>query len=422
MPDTPHLPVVFGELSDTDTLTQDLHIPQAGQPAVAVTRPPAVPTFADQIMGSYEIPRLDTPQRRLSAKRSTLRGNGLLPPTINVLTQPASTVYLSTMGSDGYEAIGTTVATYETVDVQNYALTISNKMLTESRLSLDDMIIEGAYNVYATGVGNVLGPAVVENDASTATTRIRYQFVTENAPAGLTAEKLQRAMDLVERQTAASTNYITAATIGWGDTTASTSYRLSWDTGANDFFVSERMYAPFTCPTPTPEQRAATEARLAKLEVVRQTAERLWLSNLSDDQRKSYIDYGYVDVRGELGRRYRLKNYRAHNVFLLDAEGREVRKYCAYANDPGGALPLGDHLYAQMVTLRYNEREFLRKANTWDLQRNVFVGQGADADDGSIVGDHLHGRIDLIDDDISMFANELYVAVGQGRPIFGGAA
>lgn len=141
----------------------------------------------------------------------------------------------------------------------------------------------------------------------------------------------------------------------------------------------------FTAPQLTPEQQAAFEAadaaRQAKWQVVSKKAEQLWLSHLTDAQRQQWLDVGYVDVPSARGRRYRLKNQRSGNVYLLDDQGREVRKYCAYANDPGGYLPDGDHWFTQLLTLRFNERAFLAMANTWDLLTtgNPFVGQGADA-------------------------------------------
>ncbi len=134
----------------------------------------------------------------------------------------------------------------------------------------------------------------------------------------------------------------------------------------------------------TPEQyairQAAWQARAAKVEVVRQKAEQLWMAQLTADERATWMREGYVDVRSEFGRRYRIRNHQSGNVFLLDHGGQPVRKYCAYAADPGGILPAGDYWFVQLETLKYNEREFLAKANTWDLRRNgLFVGQGVDA-------------------------------------------
>lgn len=132
---------------------------------------------------------------------------------------------------------------------------------------------------------------------------------------------------------------------------------------------------------PTPAEQAASAERERKRKVATIVAEQLWLAHLSEMQRRTWDQHGYVDVLAPSGRRYRLKNYHAHNVFQVDALGRELRKYCAYANDPGGMLPLGDHLFTQMVTLQFGEREFLAKANTWDMLRegHPFVGQGVDA-------------------------------------------
>lgn len=145
--------------------------------------------------------------------------------------------------------------------------------------------------------------------------------------------------------------------------------------------------------TETPEQRASREAaervwqeehrrREAKMVVVRARADKLWLAHLTPEQRRTWLELNFVEVKAPSGTRYRIKNYRSGNVFLLDTQGREVRKYCAYANDPGGSLPNGDYWFTQMLALQFDERMFLRAANTWDMLRPgaPFVGQGVDAD------------------------------------------
>jgi hypothetical protein len=142
-----------------------------------------------------------------------------------------------------------------------------------------------------------------------------------------------------------------------------------WDFG-HDFVLS-------------PEAIKAQEAATVRQIIIRQKSEELLLANLSEAQRKTWLAENFVLVRTPIGRTYRVERGTAMNVFLTDASGtRKLRKYCAYAADPGGSLPVADQVFAQLLTLQFNEREFLRHANTWDLLNpaHTFIGQGADAD------------------------------------------
>jgi hypothetical protein len=118
-----------------------------------------------------------------------------------------------------------------------------------------------------------------------------------------------------------------------------------------------------------------------RIEVINRKAQELLLQHLSEAQRQTWLAEAYFDVVVPSGRRYRLQKGHFHNVFLLDLHGTKVREYCAYANDPGGKLPVEDNLFAQMLTLMFDENEFLAHANTWDLRsgKKEFVGQGRDA-------------------------------------------
>lgn len=209
---------------------------------------------------------------------------------------------------------------------------------------------ERAYDAYAQGTGNALGAyttgVTIGTNANIATT-ITYDYLGD-ARYGVTATQA------ADRLT--------------------TYWRHLASTGGTGGAYQDTYHE-------TPEQVAARKAREAKVAVVRERADRLFLSQLSPDQRQTWLASKYFDVVAPSGRRYRVKGPATHNnVFLVDAVGRELRRYCAYANDPGGMLPAGDQWFSQLLTLRYNEREFLRAANTWDLLRGVFVGQGADAE------------------------------------------
>jgi hypothetical protein len=162
----------------------------------------------------------------------------------------------------------------------------------------------------------------------------------------------------------------------------------------NPYFTTHWEHLP-----DTPEQAAAKAARAAKLEVVSQKAEQLLLSHLTEPQRRSWLEHKFIDVRSETGKRYRLKPGHGH-VYLLGDGDMELRRYCANGSDPGGALPDCDNIFVQMMTLKFDERAFLRVANTWrvdgvlhgaagvlqpegireTVDRWTFVGQGADAE------------------------------------------
>lgn len=258
--------------------------------------------------------------------------------------------------------------------------------------------------IHAAGLaaeGNLIllddAPVAVRSDPLSCVQRYTfYATSAANATANVTAsvhhftDAVRRATRDLETHISASlfnTTQSTAGTVSdtvnyvWPDWNATGGGQFYWRdaTGntANGSLIDFR-FNPYVEP---PEQAAARKEREAKLVVVRQRAERLFYSGLTEAQRQTWDLNGYADVLSARGRRYRIKNGRSGNVFLLDAAGREVRKYCAYANDPGGYLPDGDHWYTQMLTLKYDETTFLRAANTWDLLRNgVFVGQGVDAD------------------------------------------
>lgn len=333
------------------------------------------------------IPPVGSAARALAVVRSKTRGNGRLPPRIAVQTSEPSVRWTARVD----EPLQRTEATYQVAEVQNYEVIVSDLVIQQTPLTMDDLIIEHAYDVYAHGHGNVLGPCIVTRNDATHDTTLTYQFVQENAENGLTAARLQEAMRAATtsiQRTVDGMVYLQRAT-----TAASTALHNFTDT-AGEWIPLTAAGSSITLtytgvisdePRWTPEQMAARKAaaaeRQVKMEVVRQTAERLLLAYLNDVQRQTWKNHGYIDVLSQFGRRYRLKNFNAHNVTLLNADGRETRKYCAFANDPGGTLPLGDHIVTQMMTLQFNELEFLRKANTWDLvqPKHPFIGQGADA-------------------------------------------
>lgn len=251
---------------------------------------------------------------------------------------------------------------------------------------------------------------------------------TLNTAITFDAQQIQGAMAQLQQaftgmQTAASN---AATVISNGINTAANNIYFHWDEGTGSptyyapslatsgnlggYITANYLFNGVTQVTETPEARASREAaervwreeaakREAKRVVVRQRADKLWLSHLTDEQRKTWLASKFVEVRSASGRRYRIKDDTYGNVYLLDQFGREARRYCAYANDPGGMMPRGDLLFAQLLMLQYDELTFLRTANTWGHKHEstpanyrvaglpadghadwLFVGQGVDAD------------------------------------------
>lgn len=284
-----------------------------------------------------------------------------------------------------------TSASVVDVPIEWYEIDISDQLACEHVAGAVDhrqYLIDRATQQVERAIGDriMVGDPVSSRNPVQMSTRLSYP--TAQVPTTITADEVRMAALYSGLAESGYLNYtvINSATINW--TTTSTAA-----TGANYYWVHANggSTGPFTTgvywsvvATPlveTPEMRAAAAARQAQLLVINKRADQLFLAHLSDLQRKMWAAKQYIEVVTGRGRHYRIKNYRSGNVFLLDAFGKEVRKYCAYANDPGGTLPDGDHWFAQLLALKFNERDFLAKANTWDLlHAGMFVGQGVDAD------------------------------------------
>ena len=148
-----------------------------------------------------------------------------------------------------------------------------------------------------------------------------------------------------------------------------------------------RQYAAPAARTPeTPEQRAARcaaqeaaqregqriaqqmQADRAAAQLVRDAARdkarQLLLHHLDDRQRIDLASNGYFDLEtisreGER-RRYRIRRGRAGNVFRLDEQGHQVKRYCIH---PVIDCPDEDTMLTQKLWLEKNEELFLRTAN-----------------------------------------------------------
>ena len=121
-------------------------------------------------------------------------------------------------------------------------------------------------------------------------------------------------------------------------------------------------------PEPTEEERET--ARLADEERVRQRkeaeerAEKILTENLDDEQRKSYTERKVVPITTAKGRKYLIKKGQAGNVYRIDEHGKEIERFCIH---PEEVVPDQDTMLAQLLWLRWMEKEFLEIANKTNL-------------------------------------------------------
>lgn len=110
------------------------------------------------------------------------------------------------------------------------------------------------------------------------------------------------------------------------------------------------------------EQVREADARQLEREAAQARAEELLLSLLSDEQRATYREHGWFEVRGSSGRRWRVRNRgQSGNVDLMPEIG-DVREatFCAH---PAERLPDADAHVAQMLALVTDDEAFERTAN-----------------------------------------------------------
>lgn len=111
--------------------------------------------------------------------------------------------------------------------------------------------------------------------------------------------------------------------------------------------------------------QAEQAERERKAKKAQRLARKVLCENLTRRQRQTLERLGYFDIEVK-GRRFRIHaNRYQHNVRELDAEGREMREYCAHTSH---ACPVDDHLLAQKLMLETEPDEFARIANVWDLR------------------------------------------------------
>jgi hypothetical protein len=127
------------------------------------------------------------------------------------------------------------------------------------------------------------------------------------------------------------------------------------------------------------EAEAERERQLARqrepvplTDVVRAAADEiatgLLLSFLTSEQARTYTEHGWFEIRGSLGRRWRIhKHSQAGNVALMPEQG-DVRTatYCCH---PPGGLPNADAHLAQLLAIVTDEDAFEQTANLQSGQR-----------------------------------------------------
>lgn len=87
---------------------------------------------------------------------------------------------------------------------------------------------------------------------------------------------------------------------------------------------------------------------------------------LSPQQLAEYEANGYFDVTGgDTGRRYRIREGIATNVYEIDAAGRPLAGWCFV---PKGDLVAGDVILAQKICLESDERGVLAIANNFEIK------------------------------------------------------
>lgn len=248
----------------------------------------------------------------------------------------------------------TTPITIATETERRLEVEVPGAALALGQEHLEALITETAYDFYGQGTGDVLGPCTVRQETTGFV--LSYQWYGTSQAATTVAS--------------ASTNYryynnaVSSATTVLSNWLPSVTNWEGIDFAQN--ILAGQMMAP--------------SLSFEKLQVVNKKAEALLLQHLTEMQRKTWLAGKYFDMQAPSGRKYQIKSGKYHNVFLLDNFGNKVREYCAYAKDPGGSLPDADNVFAQLLTLRFNEQEFLAHANTWTLiGKREFVGQGCDA-------------------------------------------
>jgi hypothetical protein len=104
------------------------------------------------------------------------------------------------------------------------------------------------------------------------------------------------------------------------------------------------------------------EARHAKTRAIEKKAKDFLLSLLSDEQKETWEDTGYICEIAPSGRDYRIRTggHWTGNVCLFDEKGQRLADLCCHTF---GRMPKYDQFAAQLLAIRMNEEEFIGVAN-----------------------------------------------------------
>ncbi len=132
-------------------------------------------------------------------------------------------------------------------------------------------------------------------------------------------------------------------------------------------YVASNYYGQWTA-NETEEQVAARTAQYEVSEKKRiaaeAKAEELLLMCLNDLQKEVYLKHGYLEINTDKAK-YRIKKGWSKNIEKIGVDGKAEICYCIH---PEILVPTADNMLAQKLMIQYNEEEFLRLANKWDVK------------------------------------------------------
>lgn len=184
----------------------------------------------------------------------------------------------------------------------------------------------------------------------------------------------------------ATSDYQTSSTTStdvwesWNDTTTSTTTYSSgsiWYTWCSDSTAMAEAVTISSYPIHEPsEEELAERAREAEerdkarqeqqrqQEIALEKSKQLLLDSLDEPNQERLHRDRQIHVWSKSGKSFRIKCGRQHNIFEMDAEGKDIREYCIHVKD---VVPNFDNMLAQKLMLESYEEEFLRVANVRQL-------------------------------------------------------
>ena len=167
----------------------------------------------------------------------------------------------------------------------------------------------------------------------------------------------------VDQGTASST---TATWTQWTSNTASGSYVVrATDAWQPVPLTAEQLAA---LEVKRLEQQKLEAERQAKIQAAKQKAEALLLEHLTDEQERAWREERAIFVTSQSGKRFKIKDGRAHNIFELGPDNVPIREYCVHVQPD---IPNADNVLAQKLALEHNEDALLRLANSWPMVNGV---------------------------------------------------